>query len=128
MSKIYVAYKQTWVSDDELQKNLGFLKKEIESLWNETFIYYFDWQADLPVWEFVYKFYEEIKNSDLFFCFINHKKKSEWQLLELWMAYSLWKKIILLINEKVKDDYYLIYWMADHVFYFKNLRKDFPKI
>jgi hypothetical protein len=128
MAKIYISYKQTWVSDKELQKNLWFLKKQIESLWNETFIYYFDWDNKLPVWEFVYKFYEEIKKSDIFFCFINHKEKSEWQLLELWMAYTLGKKIILLINEEVKDNYFLSYWTADHIFYFKNLVKDFPKI
>ncbi len=128
MNNIYISYKQTWVSDEDLQKDLKFLRKEIEKLWNKTFVYYFDADSELDPQNLVYKFYEEIKKSDIFFCFLNYKKKSEWQLLELWIAYSLWKKIILLVNERVKESYYLAYWMADHIFYFKNLKKDFPKI
>jgi hypothetical protein len=44
------------------------------------------------------------------------------------MAYSMNKQIIFLVNEKVKDNYYLSYGMADYIFYFKNLKKDFPKM
>jgi hypothetical protein len=32
MNNIYVSYKQSGVSDEELRKNLKFLRKEIEAL------------------------------------------------------------------------------------------------
>ena len=128
MSKIYISYKQSGVSEKELEKNLKILRKEIESLWNETFVYFLDADSEKPADDLVEIFKSEIKSSDLFFCFINHKKPSEWQLLELWMAYSMNKQIILYVNEDIKDNYYLTYWMADYIFYFKNFKKDLKKI
>jgi hypothetical protein len=123
-----VSYKQSGVSEKELEKNLTFLRKEIEKLWNQTFIYFLDADSEKPADELVKIFKAEIQKSDLFFCFINHKKPSEWQLLELWMAYAMNKQVILYINEDVKDNYYLTYWMANHIFYFKNLKKDLKKV
>ena len=107
--KIYLSYKQTGIPEEELEKNLLFFKKEIEKLWHSVFIYYFDDNSDLPPEELNKRFLNQIKESDLVLAFVNYKDKSEWQLLELGMAYSLWKEIKILINKKVKENYYLIY-------------------
>ncbi len=126
--KIYVSYKQSWVPEKELEKSLTFLREEIEKLWNKTFIYFLDADSEKPATELVEIFKSEIEKSDLFFCFINHKKPSEWQLMELAMAYAMNKKIILYVNDEVKDSYFLTYWVASHTFYFKNFKKDLKKI
>lgn len=118
--KIYLSYKQTWVPKEQLEKELLFFKKGLEKLGHEVFIYYFDWNLDLIPWEYDKLFLENIKKSDLVLAYINYPDKSEGQLLELGMAYALWKEIKLLINGKVKDKYYLIFWLGK-VVYFDNL-------
>jgi len=127
--KITISYKQSWVSENELNKNLSFLRENIENLWHSSFIYYLDEDSSLEASEINKKVLENIKNSEIIIWFINHKEKSEWQLLELGMAYALWKKIILLVNKKVKDNYYLIYWLNTKIIYFDKLEDlDFKEI
>jgi hypothetical protein len=127
--KIFISYKQTWISDLELKKNLWFLKEKIKKFWYKPLIYYFDDNSDLPAKELDKKFLENIKKSEIFISFLNYKDKSEWQLLELWMAYSLWKKIILLVNNSVKDNYYLVFWTTENIYFFDELDNlDFKKI
>ncbi len=118
--KIYLSYKQTWVEKRELETNLLFFKQNLERLWYKVFIYYFDDNSDLPPEELDKEFLEKIRQSDLVLAFVNYKEKSEGQLLELWMAYSLWKQIKILVNSNVKDGYYLIYWLWQ-VYEFDNL-------
>jgi len=74
---------------------------------------------------------QKIKIYYLFFAFISikslfilskpHSKKSEWELLELWIAEWLNKKLLLLVNNNFKNDYYLIYWLNTEVIYYKNI-------
>ena len=127
--KITVSYKQSWVSEKVLNKNLSFLRENIEKLGHSSFIYYLDEDSSLEASKINRKVLENIQNSDLIMWFINHKEKSEWQLLELGMAYALWKKIILLVNKRIKDNYYLIYWLNAKIIYFDMLGDlDFKKI
>ena len=126
--KVYLSYKQSWIPEKELEANLIFLKQQVENLGHQIFIYYFDDNSDLPPKELDKRFLEKIKESDLVLGFVNYKDKSEGQLLELGMAYSLWKKIQILLNKKVKDNYYLIYGLWQ-VYEFDKIQEiDFNKI
>jgi hypothetical protein len=84
MVNIFISYKQTWISEDELNKTLWFLRENFENLWHKTFIYYFDDNSQLKAEELDKKFLENIKKSDIFISFLNYTEKSEWQLMELW--------------------------------------------
>ena len=126
--KIYLSYKQTWIEENELIKDLNFFKSKVEKTWNNIFIYYLEEPSKLEADVLNSKFLEEIKKSDLILAYINYPEKSEWQLLELGMAYALNKKIIVLVNEKVEKNYYLSYWLWKTI-KFKNLEDlDFDKI
>jgi hypothetical protein len=129
MKNIFVSYKQSWVSNEELDYNLGHIRDNFNKLWFKSLIYYFDDNSDLPAKELDKRFLENIKKSDIFISFLNYWEKSEWQLLELWMAYSLWKRIILLVNNNVKDNYFLAYWTTTEIHFFNELENlDFKKI
>ena len=70
-----------------------------------------------------------ISNSDLIVFLLDSDEKSEWQLLELWISYNLWKKILLLVKDNIKDKYYLSYVTTRDIVYFDNLEDlDFKKI
>ena len=129
MKKVFISYKQSGISDTELKETLWFLRENIDKLWFESLIYCFDDNSDLEASILNKKFLNNIKSSDIFLSFLNYENKSEWQLLELWMAYSLWKKIILLVNKNIKDKYYLAYWTTNTIIYFDNLEDlNFKKI
>jgi hypothetical protein len=129
MKNIFVSYKQSWVSNEELDYNLGYIRDNFNKLWFKSLIYYFDDNSDLPAKELDKRFLENIKKSDIFISFLNYSEKSEWQLLELWMAYSLWKRIILIVNNSIKDNYFLAYWTSNSIIYFDKLENlDFKKI
>lgn len=130
LKKIFVSYKQWWLEESELDNNLGFLRLELNNLNCENFIYYFDEKfKNISAEEINQNAFNEIKKSDIVLWFINHKEKSEGQLLELWMAYTMWKKIILLVNEKVKENYFLSFWLKSDIIYFYELKEiDFKKI
>jgi hypothetical protein len=129
MKNIFVSYKQSWVSNEELDYNLGYIRDNFNKLWFKSLIYYFDDNSDLLAKELDKRFLENIKKSDIFISFLNYWEKSEWQLMELWMAYSLWKKIILLVNNNAKDNYYLVFWTTKEIYYFNELQNlDFKKI
>ena len=129
MKNIFLSYKQSWISDKELNSTLGFLRENIENLDFKTSVYYFDDNSNLEAKILDKKFLDNIKKSDIFISFLNYEDKSEWQLMELWMAYSLWKRIILLVNENIKDNYYLCYWISTEIHYFNELKDlDFKKI
>jgi len=119
--KITISYKQSWVEELELKQNLWFFREQLEKLWHETFIYYLDADSSLEAEEINKIVLENIKNSDVIIWFINHKIKSEWQLLELGMSYSLWKKIFLFVQNNIKDNYFLCYGLNAEIFYFDDL-------
>jgi len=124
MKKIFLSYKQWGLEKSELDKNLGFLREELEKLNYQNFIYYFDNEFENVSPEIINKnAFSEIEKADIILWFINHKEKSEGQLLELGMAYAKWKKIILLVNNKIKDNYFLSFWLNAKIIYFDDLEK-----
>ena len=124
MKKIFLSYKQWGLKKSELDKNLGFLREELEKLNYQNFIYYFDNEFENVSPEIINKnAFSEIEKADIILWFINHKEKSEGQLLELGMAYAKWKKIILLVNNKIKDNYFLSFWLKAKIIYFDDLEK-----
>jgi hypothetical protein len=64
---------------------------------------------------------QEINKSDLVIWFINYAEKSEWELLELWLAKWMQKKIVLVVNKKVTVNYSLIYWLTKDILYYDNI-------
>lgn len=121
--KIFLSYKQTGVSETELKKELLSIKKTIEKTWNKTYVYLFDKERENNFKFIIKRVKEKIIKSDLVLCFINHSKKSEWQLIELWMAEWLEKKMLFIINERFRDDYFLIYWLKSNVLYYKKVEE-----
>ena len=126
--QIYLSYKQTWIEKSRLLDELLFFKSNIEKTWNNIFIYYLQENNELPPKELDMKFLEKIKESDLVLAYINYSEKSEWQLLELGMAYALNKKILILINEKIEKNYYLTYGLWKVIKFQKLEYLDFKKI
>jgi len=122
MKNVFISYKQTWISKEELNSTLWFLRENIENKWYKTFIQFLDWKAGQWATYLNEFFLNNIKKSDIFLSFINFTDKSEWQIMELGMAYALWKRIILIINNKVKDNYFLIYWTSKEIYYFNDLK------
>jgi len=126
--KIYLSYKQTWIEENELIKDLNFFKSKVEKTWNNLYIFYFEEERNQKADKLNKKFLEEIGKSDLILAYINYPEKSEWQLLELGMAYALNKKIVVLVNEKIEKNYYLSYWLWKTIKFKKLEDLDFDKI
>lgn len=118
--RVVVSYKQTWVPENELVDNLSNIRNILNNLGVDNYIFYFDEARDLGPKDVIVKATHNIKNSDLVIAFISHKDRSEWQLIELGITKGLWKKILLIIKDEVKDDYILIYWLNDDLIIFKD--------
>ena len=125
---IYLSYKQSWIDTNQLEKELNFIKNKLEATWKKVFIYYFEEDSTLPPNQLLKKFYENIKKANLVLAYINYPEKSEWQLLELGMAYALWKPIKILINKTVNDNYYLVYGLGQVIEFEKLEDINFDKI
>ena len=125
---IYLSYKQSWVNPNQLEKELKFIKNKLEATWQKVFIYYFEEDSTLPPHQLLKKFYENIKKANLVLAYINYPEKSEGQLLELGMAYALWKPIKILINNTVKNNYYLVYGLGQVIEFEKLECIDFNKV
>ena len=125
---IYLSYKQSWIPPKILEKELNYIKNQINKLQEKIFIYYFDSNPNLPQNQLLKNFLLNIKKAKLVLAYINYPEKSEGQLLELGMAYCLGKKIKILINKEFKEHYYLVYWLWE-VIEFKSLEEiDFAKL
>lgn len=122
--KIFISYKQSWVDDIELTDKLGKIREYLKNNWHECFIYYFDSDfSDKTYKQIIEISKEQISDCDLVLAFINHENKSEWMLLELWIAYWLNKPVITLINTKYQDDYYLTYWVSNNTILFDEFNE-----
>lgn len=119
--KVFVSYKQSWVDKKDLDRDLSILKKSLDDLWCENFIYYLDIKWKRSPKEVIEISKKNIENSDLVLCFINYEELSEWMLLELWIAYELWKDIMVLINKDIVFSYYLVRSIARKVIEFDNI-------
>ncbi len=120
--KVYVSYKQTWVPEDILVKELNLIRFVLNYLDINSFIWYLDenWQ-NLSANQVLEETYNKIEESDLVLCYINWPDKSEGMFIELWMAYKLEKEIVLFINKNVKDKFWSIYWLSDKIIEFDDL-------
>jgi len=122
--KITISYKQTWVPTQELNEKLWKIKEIIENMWHTTFTYFLDtsFKSQTPK-EIIYKAKSEIETSDIIVAFINYPWKSEGMMQELWIAYWLNKQILVLINKKLEDEYYLTYWISNNTVFFNDFNE-----
>lgn len=118
---IFISYKQSWIEKQELDTNLWKIREILDNQNNNNYIYYFDDDSNQSAKYILNIARKQIQKSDLIIWFINHKEKSEWQMLELWIADWNWKKIVLLINNKFKNDYFLSFWLNCDIIYFDNI-------
>jgi hypothetical protein len=119
--KIFISYKQSGLSDRELQSDLSIFKEILESKWHEAFVYYFD--ADYinrTPKDIIYTARDQINKSDIVVWFVNHSWKSEWMMEELGIAFWLEKDIKLIVNTEFEDEYFLSYWISSETFLFSN--------
>ena len=125
--KIFVSYQQTWVEESKLWKNLKKIREIIESMWHTTFVYFLDSDyKNQTKKEMVMKTKNEIDTSDIVLAFVEHPKRSEWMMQELWMAYALNKNTVFFVKKQHEEEYFLSYWIASNtVFYedFSDLEK-----
>ena len=119
--KITLSYKHTWVKKEELDSKLGKIKEIISKIGHTSFIFYLDTtDRNQPAKEIIKKIKSEIETSDMLVWFINYSWVSEWMMQELWVAYGLNKKILLLVNKKYEDEYFLTYWVATNTIFFED--------
>ena len=122
--KIFISYKQSGLTNRELQSDLNLFKEILESQWHSVFIYYFD--ADYinrTPKDIIFTARDEIITSDLVVWFINHHGKSEWMMEELWIAFWLEKDIKLIVNTKFEEEYFLSYGISSETFLFSNIEE-----
>jgi hypothetical protein len=120
--KIFISYKQSWLTERELHSDLSIFHETLKQMWHEVFIYYFD--ADFinrTPKDIIYTARDEITKSDLVLWFVNHSWKSEWMMEELWIAFGLQKNIKLLVNTQFEDEYFLSYGISSDTFLFNSL-------
>lgn len=123
--KIVISYKQTWVDENELIRDLNFIKDILVSVWHNVFIFFLDIDKDKTEKEIINIVKSEIESCDMVISFINHKDKSEWMLLELWIARWLNKNITIIIKEEYYKNYFLIYWLTNNIIKFNSLNWNF---
>lgn len=121
--KIYLSYKQSWIEEKNLKKELEIIRNTLNYLNIENFIWYFDepWQ-DYNAKEILNKTKEKIENSDLILCYINYKEKSEGMFLELGISYHLNKPIITFINKNIIENFWSIKWLSDEIILFSDYK------
>ncbi len=109
--KIYLCYKFTWIEKDILLYELNWIRDVFDDFWFESFIFNLEYEEDTFDPSFVAaKMKEQITESDLILTYINYSQKSEWMLIEQWIAYSLNKKIAVFVKSEIKSNYFLTYW------------------
>ena len=119
--KTYLAYKQTWIPESELTVKLLKIREILNNIWIQNYIYFFDDDfKNSTNQEIITKAKEQIKNSDMVIAFIDHHWKSEGMLQELGIAFWLEKKILVIVKNTVKNEYFLTYWLANKTIFFDN--------
>jgi len=114
--RVFVSYKETGVELAELEKRLGQIKSVLEFLEYEFFIFWYDARDKItsPA-QILPTIKEQIQQADLVMALINHSQKSEWQLLELWMASAWWKPIVVFVQEEMLSWYRLVDELGEKV-------------
>lgn len=122
--KIFVSYQQTWVDKNELQSNLTLIRNTLYKLGHDNFIYFLDTQFEnQTAKEIMSKAKNEIERSDIIVAFINYTGRSEGMMQELGIAYALGKKILIIMNKQMEDEYFLTYWMSSNSVFFQNIQE-----
>jgi len=119
--KIFVSYQQTWVSYKDLTEKLWKIRSIIWWLKHDNFIYFLDVNfKNQSAGEIILKAKQEIESSDLVLAFVDYEQRSEGMMLELGVAYWWNKKILFIINNKFKENYFLSYWITDNSLFFDD--------
>jgi|SaaInlV_110m_DNA_1040235.scaffolds.fasta_scaffold05000_2 hypothetical protein len=121
--KIFLSYKQTWLKINKLKLELDFIKDVVSQCWHEIYIHLFEKNKNSSSKYILNKVKLEIEKSDLILWFVNNSEKSEWELLELWIAEWMNKKILLLVNEKYREKFFLIYWLNTSILYYREVKE-----
>jgi hypothetical protein len=121
--KIFLSYKQTWLKINKLKLELDFIKDVVSQCWHEIYIHLFEKNKNSSSKYILNKVKLEIEKSDLVLWFVNNSEKSEWELLELWIAEWMNKKILLLVNEKYREKFFLIYWLNTSILYYREVKE-----
>lgn len=120
--KIFISYKQTGIDKNILDKKLSYLKEKISPFCTTSYCLWIDDKPNFYKKEILLnKIHKKLSNYEVIIFLIDSDEKSEWQLLELWISYSLWKKILLLVKNDIKEKYYLSYATTKNIVYFDNL-------
>ncbi len=107
--KVFVSYKETGVPEEELLKRIWEIRGILDYLEYDNFIFWYDMRGKaFDPQEVVEVMQQQIASSDLVLSFVNYAERSEWELLELGMAYAMGKPIVNFINEEVESWYRLI--------------------
>lgn len=119
--KIFISYKQSGLSDAELQDKLWSIRKYLEEIGHSTYIYYFDTDfSNQTPKEIITNAKIEIEKSDLVLAFVNYEHRSEWMMNELWIAFWLNKPVKVLMSQKLEEEYYLTYGISSDTYIFED--------
>ena len=119
--KIFVSYQQTWVSYKDLTEKLWKIRSIIWWLQHDNFIYFLDVNfKNQSAGEIILKAKQEIESSDLVLAFVDYNQRSEGMMLELGVAYWWNKKILFIMNNNFKENYFLSYWITENSLFFDD--------
>ena len=119
--RVYVSYKQTWVKEESLKKELWIIKDVLNYLGMDSFIWYFDEQwFKYNAEQVLERTKNEIQSSDIVLCYINWPEKSEWMFLELGISYEMNKNVVIFINEKIHSNFWSVYWLSSDIIKFAD--------
>ena len=116
--KIFVSYKEFGIPEEELVKRIWEIREILDYLEYDSFIFWYDMRGKaFDPQEVVGVMQKQIASSDLVLSFVNYAERSEWELLELGMAYAMGKPVVNFINEEVESWYRLIDIMGEKVLF-----------
>lgn len=124
--RVFVSYKETNVDPQEIEKRIWEIRAVLDYLGYSSFIFWYDAKNQAIGGEQVLQtMIDEIKKADLILSFINYPERSEWELLELGMAYAMNKKIVTFMNQEVESWYRLIDIIGEKVLFesFEDFRQ-----
>ncbi len=126
---IYLSYKQSWLNEKLLRKELKKIKDILTNKWHKVFVWILDEpnRDKLTSDEIMRITKEKIKDSDLILCYIKYKEKSEWMLLELGIWYALNKKIKILMKRSLQDERRWIYGITKDIIFWED-EKEFGEL
>ena len=103
MAKIFISYKFDGEKKDELERDMKKLCDSLRNNKHETYCTLFD--KDLPIEnkKLFDRSYKELEDSDVILVLLKSEDKSEGLLMEVGYAVANNKKIILAINDTVRN-------------------------